>query len=357
MTTIQDIADKMGVSKSTVSKALNDAPDISEALRKQVLETAVALGYTKLRRYKKPTKKVCIIIEKENMRYQEPHHFAYDILVGFRQMAEPAGFDVEIVPVDIKTQRSQHYDVFMLKHDYIGAFVVGFSLSDPWIQDFKISRTPAVLFDNYIVGNPSTAYVGIDNEEGMELAVSYLAGLGHRKIAYLGVDNSLVFSADRKTGYMTALISHGLTVQPEYCIEVPAASQNEFQELRKLLLSEERPTAVLVSDDILEKHLPRFLENGITAIICNQDTLASATLTQCQQLGFQVPDDISIIGFDDLPIAACTSPPLTTIRQDRLELGKSGFFALSSLLNHIPISTYLLHAQLIQRESTRKIPL
>ena len=62
MTTIQDIADKMGVSKSTVSKALNDAPDISEALRKQVLETAVALGYTKLRRYKKPTKKVCIII-------------------------------------------------------------------------------------------------------------------------------------------------------------------------------------------------------------------------------------------------------------------------------------------------------
>ena len=167
MTTIQDIADKMGVSKSTVSKALNDAPDISDALRKQVLETAVALGYTKLRRYKKPTKKVCIIIEKENMRYQEPHHFAYDILVGFRQMAEPAGFDVEIVPVDIKTQRNQHYDVFMLEHDYIGAFVVGFSLSDPWIQDFKISRTPAVLFDNYIVGNPSTAYVGIDNEEGM----------------------------------------------------------------------------------------------------------------------------------------------------------------------------------------------
>lgn len=57
MTTIQDIADKIGVSKSTVSKALNDAPDISEALRKQILETAVALGYTKLRRYKKPTKK------------------------------------------------------------------------------------------------------------------------------------------------------------------------------------------------------------------------------------------------------------------------------------------------------------
>lgn len=91
MTTIQDIADKMNVSKSTVSKALNDAPDISETLRKQVLETAVALGYTKLRRYKKPVKKICIITEKENIQYEEPHHFAYDILLGFRQIAEPAG--------------------------------------------------------------------------------------------------------------------------------------------------------------------------------------------------------------------------------------------------------------------------
>lgn len=92
----------------------------------------------------------------------------------------------------------------------------------------------------------------------------------------------------------------------------------------------------------------------MTAIICNQDTLANAALIQCQQLGYRIPEDISIIGFDDIPIAAYTSPPLTTIRQDRLELGKSGFFALSSLLNNIPISTFLLHAQLIERKSTGK---
>ena len=210
--------------------------------------------------------------------------------------------------------------------------MVGFSLSDPWIQDFKISRTPAVLFDNYIVGNPSTAYVGIDNEEGMELAVSYLAGLGHRKIAYLSSSLRCPGSPRHAMLLSPFMHQHGLKTSP-------AAIGCSYY------LSE-----------CMEKHLPRFLENGITAIICNQDTLASATLTQCQQLGFQIPDDISIIGFDDLPIAACTSPPLTTIRQDRLELGKSGFFALSSLLNHIPISTYLLHAQLIQRESTGKVP-
>ena len=85
-------------------------------------------------------------------------------------------------------------------------------------------------------------------------------------------------------------------------------------------------------------------------------TLANAALIQCQQLGYQVPDDVSIIGFDDLPIAAYTSPPLTTIRQDRIELGKSGFFALSSLLNGVSISTFLLHTQLIERKSTGNVP-
>ena len=85
-------------------------------------------------------------------------------------------------------------------------------------------------------------------------------------------------------------------------------------------------------------------------------TLANAALIQCQQLGYQVPDDVSIIGFDDLPIAAYTSPPLTTIRQDRIELGKSGFFALSSLLNGVSISTFLLHTQLIERKSTGTVP-
>ena len=137
MTTIQDIADKMGVSKSTVSKALNDAPDISDALRKQVLETAVALGYTKLRRYKKPTKKVCIIIEKENMRYQEPHHFAYDILVGFRQMQNLPDLMLKLYPLILRPKETSIMMFLCWSMDYIGAFVVGFSLSDPWIQDLK----------------------------------------------------------------------------------------------------------------------------------------------------------------------------------------------------------------------------
>ena len=331
MTTIQDIADKLGISKSTVSKALNDAPDISETLRKQVLETAVALDYTKLRRYKKTKKRLCILIEKENIEYEEPHHFAYDIVMGFRQLAEPAGFYVEIVPVDVKLQKNTPYDVFMLEHDYVGSFVLGFSLNDTWLDDFKNSHTPAVLFDNYVTGNPYTAYVGIDNDEGMELVLKHFTNFGHRKIAYLSGSLGSYVLQRRHAAFLSAMHRHGHKTTAKntgcsYCLS-----------------------------ECIEKHLPKFLKAGMTAIICSHDTIANASIIQCQQLGYKVPEDISIIGFDDLPLAEYTLPPLTTIKQDRVELGKSGFYALSSLLNNIPISTFLLHAKLIERKSTSNV--
>ena len=331
MTTIQDIADKLGISKGTVSKALNDAPDISETLQKQVLETAVELGYTKLRRYKKPAKRICVLIQKDNIEYQEPHHFAYDIVMGFRQMAEPAGCEVDIIPIDVNIQREFSYDVFMLQNDYAGAFAVGFSLNEPWIQDFQTSRTPVVLYDNHIIGNPSTAYVGVDNDEGMYLAVGHLKELGHRKIGYLSSALGSHIMQVRHRAFFQAMHRHGLKTDASYsgC---------------SYYLSE-----------CMEKHLPRFLDMGMTAVICCQDTFASAAITQCGQLGYQVPRDISIVGFDDIPMCPYLSPPLTTVRQDRIELGKSGYYALNSLMNGVSIGTVLLHADLVVRESTKSL--
>lgn len=330
MTTIQDIADKMGISKGTVSKALNGASDISETLQKQVLETAVELGYTKIRRYKNTTKKLCILVEKDNIEYKEPHHFAYDIVVGFKQLAIPAGFQVDVIDLDRQFQRTIGYDAFMLKHDYVGSFVIGFSLADPWMKDFKKSTTPAALYDNYITGNNSTAYVGIDNKEGLNLAISHLQKLGHRKIGYLSTSLGSQVLQFRHNAFFQAMHQNGLKTDPSYA-----------------------GCSYYISE-IMEKHLPRLLKNGMTAIICSQDTIANAALMQCQQMGYKVPEDVSIIGFDDLPICPYTTPPLTTIRQDRIEIGKSSFYALNSLINHVSISTFLLHAQLIERKSTGK---
>lgn len=330
MATIQDIAEKLGVSKGTVSKALNGAPDISETLRKSILETAVEMGYTRLRRQKKEAKKLCILIE--NIEYEETHQFGYDIILGFRQMAEPAGFSVEIVPVSEKIQKSVSYDMFMLQHDYVGAFVMGFTLLDPWMKDFQTSKTPAVLYDNYIKANPHISYVGIDNNEGMELAVSHLKQLGHKKIGYLSSALGSHIMQVRHKAFFHALKQSGLKAD-----------------------STQAGASYYISE-CLQKHLPRLLHSGVTAIICSHDLIANAAMLECQQLGYHVPKDISIIGFDDLPFCAYTSPPLTTIRQERIELGKCGYYALDSLMNRVSIGTILLHAQLIVRNSTDFAP-
>lgn len=330
MATLQDIADKLGITKGTVSKAINNAPDISETLRKTVLDTAVEMGYTKLRRQKTDVRKLCIIIE--NMEYQEKHHFAYDILLGFRQLAEPEGFQVDIIPVTEQFQKHTPYEVFMLQNDYLGSFVVGFSLSDPWMRDFKTAQRPTVLYDNYISANSCTASIGIDDNEGMELAVKHLKDLGHRKIGYLSSALGSYVMQQRYKSFFHAMRQHGLKADP-------ACSGATYHIVQ-----------------CIEKHLPRLLDMGMTAIICSHDQIANAAMLHCQQLGLRVPGDISIIGHDDSPFCAYTAPPLTTIRQDRIELGKCGYYALTSLLNEVSIGTMLLHAKLIVRNSTGPLP-
>ena len=104
--------------------------------------------------------------------------------------------------------------------------------------------------------------------------------------------------------------------------------------------------------DSAKYHVPNFLAAGATAILCGNDLIASGVITECQLRGFSVPDDISVIGFDDLPISSFLEPPLTTVRQERTELGKCGYAALSNLINHVSVSMTLLRPQLITRAST-----
>ncbi|MBD5458041.1 MAG: LacI family transcriptional regulator [Lachnospiraceae bacterium] len=330
MTRMQDIADKLGISKGTVSKALNGTANISEELHKNIVETAVEMGYTKkLRRQKNEEQKLCILID--NIEYQEPHHFSYDIILGFRQMAEPAGFTIEIIHATDKLQKEAPYDVFMLQNNYKGALVMGFALDAVWMKDFHTSRTPTVFSDNYIMANPAMSYVGVDNTEGMNLAVFHLKHLGHRKIGYLSTSLGSYIMQIRHDAFFHALRQAGLNSDP-------SLARNS------LYLSE-----------CMGEHLPALLDAGVSAIICSHDQMANAVILQCQQLGYHIPNDISIVGFDDLPFCAYTSPPLTTIRQDRILLGKSAFYALDSAMNGISIGTLLLHAQLMIRKSTGEV--
>lgn len=324
MATLDDIARSLGVSKSTVSKALSGAKDVSKAMRQAVLEKAVELGYSRgIRKSTAPRIAVFVI----NMEYQKPEDFGYDIITGFRKAAEPAGFQVEIIDLDWNMQENTRYDEYMVYNNYSGGLFLGLSLADPWIKDFETCRTPTVLYDNHVSGNPNVTDLGVDSVEAIKLAVGYLKSLGHSKIGYLSSALGAYVYLQRYQAFFRAMEACGLEAEPEIAGDSYHISA------------------------CLATHLPRLLNKGCTAVICSHDILAHSLIIHCKDRGLRIPEDISILGFDDIPLCRYTTPPLTTIRQNRTDLGKSAFYAMSSQLNGVSLSSLMLHPELVQRSS------
>jgi LacI family repressor for deo operon, udp, cdd, tsx, nupC, and nupG len=328
MATIKEIADKLGISVSTVSKGLNGAHDISESVRQQVLDTAVEMGYKSKRRDSEKKKKLCIFIE--NMDFESTNQFGYEIVLGFKQAAFKDQYSISVLPITKDFQRREKYDTYMLKNHISGAFIVGFALDDPWINDFRTTKFPTVLLDNFIPVNGKVGSIGTDSEEGIDMAIDHLFKLGHRKIAFLDGSINSTISDQRMEAYLKSMSAHNLTIDPDLAVYGYFVAESA------------------------KYHVPGFIEKGATAILCGNDLIATGCITECMSMGLSIPDDISIIGFDDIPIAQHLDPPLTTVRQNRLDLGKCGYCILYGILSSVPLSKNLLRPELIVRESTAR---
>lgn len=329
MATIKEIADRLGVSISTVSKGLNGASDVSHELKQTILDTAVEMGYTTKRMKKEENKKLCIFVE--NMDYESSSHFCYDVILGFKQAAFRENWSVTVLPITPVFQSQEKYDTFMLKNGYSGAFLIGLNLQDLWIDQIKTTTIPTVLFDNYVRFNPNVAYVGTDSSEGIDIAIEHLCHLGHRKIAFLNGSLHSMITELREQAFFNSMEAHNIPVNKD-------------------LLANGSYIA-----DSAKDYVPRFLDLGATAILCGNDLIAYGVIRECEMRGFRIPEDISVIGFDDLPLSAHLNTALTTIRQDRIELGKCSYLALHGLLNHISIGNITLRPQFIVRNSTAKV--
>ncbi len=325
MATIRDIAQELHISVGTVSKGLNGGKDISEELRSQILDTAVRLGYTKKASAHR-SRRLCVFIE--NVLYKDKQDFGYEILLGFRQAAYREHWNVEIMAVTPDFQQQHPYDALMTEKNFSGSFIVGFSMEDPWMKSLQATTFPTVLLDNQIAGNPNVTCLGTDNAEAMSMAISHLVSLGHDRIAFLDGSAGSFVSDRRMHCFLDAMRRHRLPLDADLAVYgyfVPETAQY---------------------------HVPGFLSQGVTAILCGNDLIASGVISCCQEAGFRVPEDISVIGFDDLPLAAALSPALTTLRQDRNAIGRSAMYSLHALLGGVPLSFSLLRPSLVCRAST-----
>ncbi len=332
MVTIKDIARLANVSLSTASKALNDRPDVSEATRKRVKEIAEKYNFSPNAFGKglksKTTENIGVIFCREHQPLSG-NPFYSRVLEGIE--SEIGMNNYNLILHLIPECNQDHLPKMVREKQVDGVILVGIFRQD-FVSKIIGVELPVVLID------PKSSYencnqVFIDNEHGAFLATQYLIKAGHRKIGFISGDLSRLSFRQRYDGFVKALKINKIPLQKEY-VSTGGLEQG-YQHVKKLLSVKNRPTAIFSANDINALY-------GYKAI---------------QDMELKVPDDISIIGFDDIDLARFASPGLTTIRVFKQELGSIGVRTLFKTIKkeiQKPVHT-IVPVQLIERESVSHI--
>lgn len=311
--TLKDVAALAGVSPSTASRACKDNPSISKETKEKVRKAMEQLGYEPSfqgSNSEGAENKTIGIILPPSPRESFENAFHLEVIRGVSQFCNQHHYMNTVITGQDETEILNVLSSFV-KSGQVDGFIVTYSKQDDSIMDYLYNEglLYVVIGKAYRFAN-QTVYVDNDNVLAAQEATEYLIRRGHRNIAYLGSDSNLMFSADRKAGYQLALLNNGITVNPENIIELPFVPEEKSAAVLSLLNREERPTAMLVSDDIFAVALER----------------------ACTESGLSIPEDISIISFNNSLFARLTSPALTSIDINSVQLGIE---AASQVINHI----------------------
>lgn len=325
MAFIKDIAGKMNLPVSLVDQVLSGKTDVDEDTRRLIYEAALKQPYVEEIRSASEAVKVCVIVD--DVAFETIETFGYDILVGFRLAAMRNRWDLDILAVPLNEKIDYVYDEFLKQRGYAGAFLLGFFLHSDFHSQLRHTQYPTVLMDVPIY-NPNVACISIDNFQGITAVVEHLADLGHSTIAMLNGDYTSRSAQERFQGFRIGLSKCNLPMRKEL------VAFGDY------------------TSDCAAPHVRHFVENGATAIVCGSDRIAVGVVEELKRLNIAIPKEVSVTGFDDMPFAKQMTPKLTTIRQNRLNLGKNACVALTQLLEGVAVSRIQLTPELIVRDST-----
>ena len=331
--TIKDIAKSAGVSVATVSHVINKTRFVSQELREKVLKTVKEFDYQpdhmagSLRR--KRTKTIGLIIpDNSNPLYAELATGIEDTLFkyDFMLMLCNSEHDLTKELKYINALRSKRAD---------GMIIIPASDQADHINKLVRNGLPIVTLDRPVPDLIADSVL-IDHFQGMYDAAAFLIKLGHKRIAYIGKKHNLPHKFVRLEGYKQGLRNHGIEFSKSLCVETGVSFDDGAKTMKALLEVKERPTAVLCFDDVI----------------------AMGALRAIKDEGLTVPDDISVIGFDDMPLCSFTVPRLTTIYYPRHEMAEIACkYLLSRIKGKAPKGRNLtvLPVHMILRESTPEL--
>jgi LacI family transcriptional regulator len=317
MTTIQQLAAKSGVSVATVSRALNGSPEVSEATRKRIIELAESLDYTPSAAARTLVSRrshvVGVILDTGPGHPDLLHPFFQEVLVGLKHGAGARGYDLLLFASEEPGNGFGGTHSYLRRaghHQVDGAIVMGFDGRDPQIAKLAASGLPCIAVDAELNG-PRTGFVMSENDEGARLAVRHLHELGHDRIATITGMLGMKPGADRLDGYRAELAALGLELRDEYVVEGDFYDESGYRGTLQLLGLDEPPTAIFAASDLM----------------------AAGALRAANELGVKVPEDVAVVGFDDIALASLITPRLTTVRQDMHALGEAAAVGLASMID------------------------
>lgn len=334
--TIRDVAREAGVSPGTVSRAINDSPLVNEDTRRRILEVVEQLDYTPnvvARRLSLgKTLAVAVIVPF----FTRPS--VSERLNGVVSLLSHSQYDLVVHNVETPKQRATCFHEIPHSEHADGVLSISLTPTDAEAERLAEADVPVVLID---AEHPALRgvhhQVTVDDVTGGELTTGYLIGLGHTRIGFVGdpIDNPFNFtsSRDRYWGYQQALREAGIPIRPQYYEENQHGRRQARQSARKMLALSDRPTGIFAASD----------------------TQAVGVLEAAREAGLRVPDDLSVVGYDDIEIADVLG--LTTRRQLLFESGRRGVeLLLETLTNPDTDPVYeVLPTELIVRDTTASV--
>jgi LacI family transcriptional regulator len=327
-TTIAEIARTADVSISTVSKVLNGHTDVSEDTRRRVQRLLDDRGYRRRRAAHHGRRGDLLDLVISDL----DSSWGLAILTGVEEVVESAGVGLVVSAVHSRASLTRRWLDSLLARGSQGVLLVLSDLDADQREQLRRHGTPVVVIDGVSQPPPEVASVGTTNFAGGYTAAEHLIGLGHRRIAMIGGPEQLPCTRARIAGYRAAHEAAGVPIPRGLLRYGNFYHDGGFRAASSLLALPDPPTAIFAGNDMQ----------------------ATGVFEAARQSGRQVPDDVSVVGFDDLNFASWTAPALTTVRQPLHEMGATGARALLRLIAGEPLdSTSIeLATSLVVRAST-----
>lgn len=332
-TIMLDIAKVAGVSPGTVSNALNNKKGVGKETKERILQIAQQMGYN--RENKEETKIIRFVMFKKHGFVVSDTPFFSELLEGIESECRANGLEVVVSQV-IESEHSENDIKEIIKQKHIdGMLLLATEMIESDLEFFRNLDIPVVILDNYFNG-ADYDQVLINNTQGAYQAVKYLVDNGHKEIGCLGSSKLINNFRERYEGFQKALIETNLRINHQYEVVLEPTLEGAYRDMKEVL-----------SDKNFK--LP-------TAYFAFNDIIAFGAMRALKESGIKIPDQVSIIGLDDMPFCEISRPRLSTIKVYKRYIGKIAVRRLiEKIADHDEATLKIeINTELIERESVKK---